>query len=64
MDSGNKVKAANINTIATDDGKFFIVSRGLNVGDKIVTEGTMSLSDGIVITPRETSPEEVYKQLF
>jgi len=51
--SDNKVTAVNISTIPTDDGKYFIVSTGLKTGDRIVTEGIISLKDGSTIVTKE-----------
>lgn len=60
----NKVTAVNINSIPTDNGKFFIVNDGLKAGDRIVTEGIISLKDGNTIVPKEISAESIYGNLL
>ncbi|MCD8282011.1 MAG: efflux RND transporter periplasmic adaptor subunit [Prevotella sp.] len=55
----NKVKHTAITVDANDDGKNYIVTSGLNVGDKYVVSGVTSLSDEMEITPLT---EEEYKQ--
>jgi membrane fusion protein (multidrug efflux system) len=60
----NKVIAVTIGSIPTDDGKYFIASSGLKPGDRIVTEGVISLKDGNTIIPKDTSAVTFYGQLF
>ncbi len=57
----NKVKHTAITVDANDDGKNYIVTSGLNVGDKYVISGVTSLSDGMEITP--ITEEEYQKKL-
>ncbi|MCD8288832.1 MAG: efflux RND transporter periplasmic adaptor subunit [Prevotella sp.] len=57
----NKVKHTAITIDANDDGKNYIVTSGLNVGDKYVISGVTSLSDGMEITP--ITEEEYQKKL-
>lgn len=57
----NKVKHTAITVDANDDGKNYIVTSGLNVGDKYVISGVTSLSDGMEITP--LTEEEYQKKL-
>lgn len=47
----NKVSSVNISYVPTDDGKSFIVTDGLKQGDRIVTQGIVSLREGTVIIP-------------
>lgn len=61
--SDNKVTVVNIKTIPTDDGKFFIVNTGLKAGDRIVTEGIISLRDGSTIVPKEMDTAGPYKNI-
>jgi membrane fusion protein, multidrug efflux system len=49
----NKVKSVSISYLPTDDGKSFIVTGGINNGDRIVTKGIISLRDGAVIIPKD-----------
>jgi membrane fusion protein (multidrug efflux system) len=59
----NKVTAVNINTIPTDDGKYFIASTGLKAGERIVTEGIISLRDGGTIVTKEVEAAGFYKDI-
>lgn len=47
----NKVKYTEITVDPQNDGNNYIVTGGLNVGDKYVTNGITKLSDGMEIKP-------------
>lgn len=47
----NKVKYTEIKVNPQNDGKNYIVTSGLGVGDRIVTKGITKLSDGMEIKP-------------
>ena len=47
----NKVKYTEIKVNPQDDGKNYIVTSGLNVGDRIVVKGITKLTDGQLIKP-------------
>ncbi|SFG26201.1 efflux RND transporter periplasmic adaptor subunit [Prevotella sp. KH2C16] len=47
----NKVKYTEIKVAPQNDGKNYIVTSGLSVGDRIVTKGITKLSDGMEIKP-------------
>ena len=47
----NKVKYTEIKVNPQDDGKNYIVTSGLNVGDRIVVKGITKLTDGMQIKP-------------
>lgn len=47
----NKVKYTEITINPNDDGKNYIVTSGLKLGDKIVADGVNSLTDGMEIKP-------------
>ena len=49
--SDNKVKYTEIKVDAQNDGKTYIVKDGIKVGDRIVTKGITSLTDGMDIKP-------------
>lgn len=51
LGTDNKVKYTEITISPNDDGKNYIVTSGLKVGDKIVTVGITTLSDGMEIKP-------------
>jgi len=44
-------------------GKFYVVTKGLKAGDKVVLEGFQSLKDGTKIKPEEKSSDSVYAEL-
>ncbi|MDX3911984.1 MAG: efflux RND transporter periplasmic adaptor subunit [Pseudosphingobacterium sp.] len=54
LDTANKVKMTNIE-LGTRFGHFYLIRSGLKAGQKIVFEGTQSLTDGVAIEPREVS---------
>lgn len=47
----NKVKYSAVTVDPQDDGKNFIITSGLKVGDRIVVNGISSLTDGAEIKP-------------
>ncbi len=52
VNDSNQVKSTPISVGSLNDGKNFIVTGGLNPGDRIAVEGVgTKLSDGLVITP-------------
>lgn len=54
-----KVHSVPITVAPQNDGKKYIVTSGLQPGQTIVTEGVgISVSDGMVINPKKTSPTE------
>jgi membrane fusion protein, multidrug efflux system len=50
--SDNAVTSTTVETTPTDDGKYFIVTKGLNAGDKVVLEGVSTLKEGAKIQPK------------
>ncbi len=59
LGEGNKVKYSEIKVDPQNDGKTYIVTDGLKVGDKFVTNGITKLSDGMEIVP---ITQEKYEQ--
>lgn len=57
----NKVVSKAFNAVPSDDGKHFLVTRGLAAGDRVVIEGINSLRDGAEIIPKDTV--QVYSRL-
>lgn len=54
-----KVHSVPITVAPENDGKSYIVTSGLKPGQTIVTEGVgVSISDGMVINPKNTNPAE------
>lgn len=51
LGAGNKVKYTEITIDPNNDGKNYIVTSGLKVGDKIVVSGVTALTDGQEISP-------------
>ncbi|MGN1376006.1 MAG: efflux RND transporter periplasmic adaptor subunit [Prevotella sp.] len=51
LGAGNKVKYTEITVSPNNDGKNYIVTSGLKVGDKIVVSGITALTDGAEIKP-------------
>lgn len=51
LDKDNKVKYSEIKVDPQNDGKNYIVTEGLKVGDKYVTNGITKLTDGMEIVP-------------
>ena len=51
MGADNKVKYTEITVNPQNDGVNYVVTSGLNVGDKYVTNGLTKLSDGMEIVP-------------
>lgn len=49
--SNNKVKYTAITVSPQNDGKNYVVTSGLHVGDRIVTQGLQTLKDGMQIKP-------------
>lgn len=53
----NKVSSVAFKSIPSDDGQSFFVTEGLKAGDRVVTEGINSLSNGAIINPKENTAE-------
>lgn len=63
VDARNKIKNVAITTMDNTPGQFFIVTSGVNAGDKIVAESVNNLKDGTEIKPADVSASVVYKDL-
>ncbi|TCC96674.1 efflux RND transporter periplasmic adaptor subunit [Pedobacter hiemivivus] len=57
------VKNTEIEVMELTKGNFFVVTKGLKTGDKIVMEGFQSLKDGSEIKPEEKNADSVYADL-
>ncbi|MBS1666193.1 MAG: efflux RND transporter periplasmic adaptor subunit [Bacteroidetes bacterium] len=62
LSKDHKVFSTAITTTSTDDGKFFIVNKGLASGDTIVLEGLIGLKDDATIIPKAVSADSVYSK--
>ena len=56
------VKSAEIKIRPGSGGQFYVVEAGLKPGDKIILEGVASLRENMVVKPRETNPDSVFKK--
>ena len=63
VDNHNKVKNTAITVMDNTPGQFFIVTNGLNVGDKIIAEAVSNIKDDTEIKPEEANAASVYKGL-
>ena len=61
LGEGNKVKYSEIKVDPQNDGINYIVTEGLKVGDKYVTNGITKLSDGMEIVP--ITPEKYQQKI-
>ena len=55
VDSANKVAPVAFESVPSDDGQSFLVTKGLKTGDRIVVEGINSLKPGVTIIPKATA---------
>lgn len=51
----NRVKSKAVVAIPSNDGKSFIIEKGISRGDRIVLSGTANLKDSVLITPKQTT---------
>lgn len=61
LGANNKVKYTEITVDPQNDGKTYIVTSGLHVGDKYVTNGVSKLTDGMQIKP--ITPDQYAKKI-
>lgn len=61
VDENNQVKNTEVEVFKLDDGKNFVVTAGLNPGDRVVIEGVGTLRNGTQINP--VTPEAVAAKL-
>lgn len=59
VDKDNKVKTVAIEVRAVSGGKFYVVDKGLNVGDKVLLEGIGIITEGTAIKPELVPMTEV-----
>jgi membrane fusion protein (multidrug efflux system) len=60
LSDSNKVRSVEIRVNPVAYRQSFVVQEGLRPGDKVVIEGTASLSDGAAIRPRIVNADSVY----
>lgn len=56
----SKVINTEIEVLNVPKDKFFVVTKGIKPGDKIVLEGFQTLKDGVKIKPQEVKADSVY----
>jgi len=61
-DKGN-IKNTEVGTMEIAKGNFYVVTKGLKAGDKIVLEGFQSLKDGAQIKPEVQNADSVYAEI-
>jgi membrane fusion protein (multidrug efflux system) len=62
VDSG-KVTSAEIGTMTTAAGQYFVVTSGLKPGDMLVFETATPIADGTTIQPQPQPESQIYKDL-
>jgi membrane fusion protein (multidrug efflux system) len=62
---GDSAKVVNtpIEIMQITKGKFYVVTKGLKAGDKVVLEGFQSLKDGTKIKPQDLNADSVYAEI-
>ncbi|UKT63931.1 efflux RND transporter periplasmic adaptor subunit [Pedobacter mucosus] len=60
LGDSSKIISTEIEVMELAKDKFYVVTKGLKAGDKVVLEGFQSLKDGVKIKPEVKSTESVY----
>ncbi|MFI5452667.1 efflux RND transporter periplasmic adaptor subunit [Pedobacter sp. UC225_61] len=62
---GDSAKVVNtpVEVMEITKGKFYVVTKGLKAGDKVVLEGFQSLKEGTKIKPQELNTDSVYAEI-
>ncbi|WP_316801567.1 efflux RND transporter periplasmic adaptor subunit [Pedobacter frigidisoli] len=63
LGDSSKIVSTEIQIMDLAKDKFYVVTKGLKAGDKIVLEGFQSLKDGAKIKPEEQSADSVYADI-
>lgn len=58
-----KVISTPIEVMEVTKGKFYVVTKGLKAGDKVVLEGFQSLRDQTIIRPQELNSDSLYAEI-
>lgn len=59
---GNKVKSTEIEVLPQNNGETYVVTKGLNIGDKLVVEGVNKLSNDMEIKPITVQQSEAQQK--
>ena len=62
VDEDNKVSSVAINVNSSNNGKFYVVTSGLEPGDRIVTDGIDNLRENLVIEPQMVTLKQAINQ--
>ncbi|MBD1394222.1 efflux RND transporter periplasmic adaptor subunit [Mucilaginibacter sp. ZB1P21] len=63
VDQSGAVKSTEIEIMDKTAGQYFVVTKGLKAGDKVVYDGTSSLKDATKIKSEEMPADKVYQDL-
>jgi membrane fusion protein (multidrug efflux system) len=63
VDNQNKVRNVAITVMDNTPGQFYIITGGLQSGDRIIAESANNLKDGTLVKPVEVSAGSIYKGL-
>jgi membrane fusion protein (multidrug efflux system) len=63
LGDSSKIVNTEIEVMDITKGNFFVVTKGLKAGDKIVLEGFQSLKNGFKIKPEEQNADSVYAEI-
>lgn len=63
VDEKGTIKNTEVQIMEIAKGNFYVVTKGLKTGDKIVLEGFQSLKDGVQIKPEVQNADSVYAEL-
>lgn len=60
---GGAISMVNVEVMEATSGHFYIVTKGVKVGDQVVLEGIQFLKDGMKIKPVKADPKAIYAEL-
>lgn len=60
---GDKAKSVAVKTISSSDGQYYIVTEGLNAGDRIILEGVHLLKEDQKIKVKEVNSSDFYQSV-
>ncbi|WP_443937578.1 efflux RND transporter periplasmic adaptor subunit [Pedobacter sp. MW01-1-1] len=63
LGDSSKVMSTEIEVMELTKGKFYVVTKGLKTGDKLILEGFQSLKDGVKVKPEEQNNDLVYAEI-
>ena len=63
VDNKGIIKNTEVEIMELAKDNFYVVTKGLKAGDKIVLEGFQSLKDGMEIKPEEKNADSVYSEI-